>query len=460
MHRILQHYKIPLALTAVLALLYGSFAYDLERHDFVKLISLCFGLFGLSYVLIPYLGSQFRFTLGIGLLLRLVFLLAVPNLSQDFYRFIWDGLVVSGGGNPYLFAPEVYLEQAQSFSLIIPNAELLYEGMGSLNASHFSNYPPINQLFFALSTLLGGKSIFGTVIAMRLLLIAADVGVFYFGWKLLKRLKLPQQAIYWYFLNPFIIIELTGNLHFEGMMLFFLVGSLYYLKIQKWLLSGVFMALSISLKLIPLIFLPIVLVHFWKQGVQGRMNGLKYFVSLGLVIILSFLPFINQEVITHFLNTTALWFQTFEFNASIYYIVRYIGYQTIGWNIIESAGKALALSIFLIVVSFALFRKNQKYPVLLISMLIAISFYYLLSTTVHPWYIALPLLIGILSGYRFPIVWSALVFLSYSAYGLDSVDENLGLVAIEYLLLLAFLVWELSQKQSKSRTPRPNQRSI
>lgn len=460
MHRILQLYKIPLALTAVLVLLYGSFAYDLERHDFIKLITLCFGLFGLTYVLINYLGNQFRFALGIGLVLRLVFLLAAPNLSQDFYRFIWDGLVVTSGGNPFLFTPEVYLEQAQGFGLFIPNAELLYEGMGSLNGSHFSNYPPVNQLFFALSVLLGGKSIFGTIIAMRLLLIAADIGVFYFGWKLLKQLKIPKQAIYWYFLNPFIIIEITGNLHFEAVMLFFLVASLYYLKTQKWFLSGIFMALSISLKLIPLVFLPIVLFHFWKQGKQGRVNGLKYFTSLGSVLIISFLPFINQEVITHFLNTTALWFQNFEFNASIYYVVRYIGYQTIGWNIIETAGKVLAISIFLIVMILALFRKNQKYPVLLISMLIAISLYYLLATTVHPWYIALPLILGIFSGYQFPIIWSAVVFLSYSAYGIDSVNENLWLVAIEYLLLLAFVVWEWNQKQPKSRIPNPNQRNI
>ena len=76
-------------------------------------------------------------------------------------------------------------------------------------------------------------------------------------------------------------------------------------------------------------------------------------------------------------------------------------------------------------------------------MLFAVSFYFLLSTTVHPWYIATPLLLGIFSKYRFPIVWSFVVMLSYSAYGKDGFDENLWLVGLEYFIVAGFAVWEL-----------------
>jgi len=106
--------------------------------------------------------------------------------------------------------------------------------MGSLSAKHFSNYPPLNQFIFAFTVLLGGKSILGSVIVMRGTIVLADIGIFYFGRKLLKNINQSPHLIFWYFLNPLVIIELTGNLHFEGVMLFFFVWALYLLSVHKW----------------------------------------------------------------------------------------------------------------------------------------------------------------------------------------------------------------------------------
>jgi len=78
-------------------------------------------------------------------------------------------------------------------------------------------------------------------------------------------------------------------------------------------------------------------------------------------------------------------------------------------------------------------------------MLFAISFYFLLSTTVHPWYVATPLLLCLFTKYKFPILWSGLVFLSYMAYGAEGYSENMWLVATEYILLLSFAIWEITR---------------
>src|SRR5690606_14024281 len=256
------------------------------------------------------------------------------------------------GVSPYLFTPSSSTE----LGVTIEQSQQLIEGMGSLNASHFSNYPPINQLFFAIAALFTGKSILGSVIILRVLIILADIGILYFGKKILEQLNLPIKNIFWYFLNPFIIIELTGNLHFEGVMLFFFVWALYLLFKGKWLWAAFLIGISVSVKLIPLLFLPLFLKYFTKFTLaplsDRRLNWpklLKFYSVIGITVLMTFLPFLSSEFIQNFSATIALWFQNFEFNASVYYIIRWIGFQVVGWNIIETVGKILPVLVFLFV---------------------------------------------------------------------------------------------------------------
>ena len=104
---------------------------------------------GLAYLLvILFLRDKklsFAHLAGISVLFRLVFFSAIPNLSQDFYRFIWDGRMILEGLNPYLSLPQTFIEQ---HNYPINQAKDLYEGMGALNGSHYTNYPPVNQLCF------------------------------------------------------------------------------------------------------------------------------------------------------------------------------------------------------------------------------------------------------------------------------------------------------------------------
>ncbi len=447
----LKNYSMPLALGLLAAILYGSFAYDLVRSDFLKLISLYIALFFLTYTLIRMYGWNFWLLAGLGILFRFVFLPAVPNLSQDFYRFIWDGQLTAQVVNPYLFTPAMYMSDPALFDAEIVNASGLFSGMGGLNGGNFSNYPPINQLFFALATLIGGKSILGNVIMLRIFMILSDIGILYFGKKLLEALNIPAKQIFWYFLNPFIIIELTGNLHFEGMMLFFVVSSLYLLHKKKWLLAALLMALSISVKLIPLIFLPLFYHFFVDKGLfsKGFWTLKKFFWTIIGTVILTFLPFYSSEFVSKFTKTISLWFQDFEFNASIFYVIRWIGFQTNGWDPIQTVGKILPIIVIAFVLLMAFFRKNSSTKDLITAMLFAISFYFLLATTVHPWYVATPLLLCLFTKYRFPILWSGMVFLSYSAYGPDGFSENLWLVAIEYIVVIGFTIWEVFEKYPK-----------
>jgi alpha-1,6-mannosyltransferase len=448
--------KIPLLLVLLSFLFYGTFAYDLVRTDYTKLIILYSALFVLFYKLVQHFKSNTQFLTYLAFGFRAVFILAIPNLSQDFYRFIWDGRMILEGINPYLFTVESFISQG---NFPVAEAQALRAGMGALNASHFTNYPPINQLCFTIAALFAGKSILGSVFVMRLLIIAADFGTLHFGKALLEKLNIPIYNIFWYILNPFIIIELTGNLHFEGVMIFFLVWSLYLLYIGKWQFAALVLALSISVKLIPLIFLPLFFQWFMKRNdkdieTSTVLNFTRLIVFYAIIImttLLLFVPFYSSEFIHNYSKTVALWFQNFEFNGSIYYIAREIGFLFRGYNEIAIIGTVTPILVILFVLIITFFRRNRTPIALITAMLLVLSFYYFTTTTVHPWYLATLLILSVFTKYKFPLVWSFVIILSYLAYvNLNKADksENLWLITLEYAVVYGVFIWEVFIKKA------------
>jgi hypothetical protein len=431
-------------------ILYYFFAYQLEREQFFKFLLVYVGLFASYFYLLKNNANNFNSLTGIAVLFRLIFLFAIPNLSQDFYRFIWDGRMIFEGMNPYLYLPENFISEN---TFPVNQAQELYAGMGQLNGSHYTNYPPINQLSFLIAAVLANKSILGSVIVMRFLIIFADIGIIYFGKKILEHLKIDGKKIFWYALNPFIIIELTGNLHFEPLMLFFLVWSIYLLIKNNWIIAAILFALSISVKLIPLLFLPLFYQWFRKKEVTFKTGIIKLISFYAIIIsttLLLFLPFYSTELINNYSNSVGLWFRSFEFNASFYYIFREIGYLFRGYNEIAIIGKIIPILTILFLGFITFFRKNTTAKELITAMLFGLSFYYFTTTTMHPWYLATLILLSIFTKYKFPVIWSIVIILSYAAYSNETYKENLILVGLEYSIVYGFLTWELFFKKKNT----------
>ena len=445
-------------LTLSSVFLYFFTAYFLDRTDFYTLLGLWTGLFFCFYVLIQKQQHNFAYLAGISILFKLIFLFSIPNLSQDFYRFIWDGRMILEGFNPYVSLPQTFIEQ---LNFPVAQAIDLYTGMGEFNGSHYTNYPPINQFCFLIAALLANKSILGAVVVMRIIILLAEIGILYFGKKLLEQLHIPIHHIFWYALNPLVIIELTGNLHFEPVMLFFLVWSLYKIKQQKWVLGALLLACAISIKLIPLLFLP--LFYQWfvtpidKNTIPGQTHSkasgfLKLFAFYGIVVLttaLLFLPFYSATFVSNYSSSIGLWFKNFEFNASFYYLFRAIGYQFRGWNEIAIIGKIMPILTILFLGILTFYRKNNSLKQLITALLFGLSFYYFTTTTVHPWYLATLILLAVFTKYRFPIVWSLVIVLSYATYTTESYTENLWLVGIEYVVVYGLMIFELYIKPLK-----------
>lgn len=445
-NKLLQKKITGIFLILITIVLYSFFAYDLERTNFVQLCVLYLSLFFVSFLIFKSQKTNIPLLTGLVILFRLIFLVAIPNLSQDFYRFIWDGRMILEGLNPYLYLPETFITEGK---FPVNDAANLYDGMGALNGSHYTNYPPINQLNFFLAALFSNSSTLGAVIVLRLQIILADIGILYFGEKILDHLKMPINAIFLYALNPFIIIELTGNLHFEAVMLFFLIWSLYLLLQKKWIWAAVILGLSVSVKLIPLLFLPLFFQWFTSNKSENTsfLKGLYNYIGFGSLVLLTnlilFLPFLSSDFISNYSNSVGLWFRNFEFNASLYYIAREIGYTFRGYNEIAVIGKIMPsiAVVFLAIITF--FRQNKSPKQLITALLFGLTFYYFTTTTMHPWYLATLILLSVFTKYRFAIIWSIAIILSYQAYANNPWKENLWFVGIEYIIVYGFLFWEL-----------------
>lgn len=432
----------------LLCFIYYWIGYELERYQFWLLFSMYTSAFGLSFYLYKS-GGQLRHLIGISFLFKLIFLFSIPELSQDFYRFIWDGMLNNLGINPYLFTPRELIDSTD-FNRA-PLSVLLYDEMGELSQTNYSTYPPIAQLVYSLSYYLAGGNLLFNVISIRLIQLIAEVGIVIFSIRLLKKLNLPSKNILFFTLNPLVILESSFSLHFEVIMLFFLVLSLYYVYISKLYVSAVGFAIAIASKMLPLMLLPL-LFPFLNKKVKYFSKGqvlrfLKFLIVLILSLVLAYSFFWNPELVTNNSKTLSLYFTSFEFNASIYYMLRWIGYLWNGYNMIAVFGKLLSIIAFLVIVFLSFKKKKIDFKTLLKYMLFASTAYYLLSTTVHPWYIMLPLFLSIFTNFRYMLFWSLLIGLSYSAYKMEGVNENLWLLAIQYISVYTLVSYEIILKR-------------
>lgn len=428
-----------LAVIAVLvsAGLYAYQGYFLSRDNFEGFFGSYLLLFGLFYWL--WLNRQnfaFNNFLILAISLRLILLFAVPALSNDFFRFIWDGELITNGINPYAHKPDDLI----SFGGFLDEERMrvLYHGMGELSQQSYSCYPPLNQLFFVIPAALS-DSIAAQLIIFKIIMILADLGIILVAKKIAEHLNVNVYKVWLFALNPFIILEFTGNIHFEGVMIFFMLCAIYLLLKNQWIFSTVFFAFAVQIKLIPLILLPLLIK---KLGLR-RMIGYAG-ISAILILLLGKL-FLNETFLLNMMGSVDQYFERFEFNAGIFYVIREIGFTAVGYDTIQTVMPVLTKIILISIILLALMRRYKTDSDLITMGMFAFFIFYSFSTTVHPWYISLILILSVFTNYRFALIWSLLVMLSYSAYAETSFAENKWYLMTEYIVVFAVFIYEIKQ---------------
>jgi hypothetical protein len=414
-------------------LLYFLIGYRIERDSFALLILILAALF-LSFLLLFRSArkrpEKLAGMLAAAVLFRLLFIASEPRLSDDYKRYLWDGSLTVQGINPYLLKPS---ELPPDISEELGDWRTL-----PLQKDYYSVYPPIPQAFFAAASLMPWRS--GRLLMLHLFALLTELGAIFLMLRIFRQLRLPLPRSLLYIMNPLPIIELSGNLHIEVFMIFFVLLAAYFFYNKSFAAAGISLSASILSKFIPLIFLP----AFLSRPLLKKNNFLLLSAtSLPLLLLFILSGFTGT---LNMLSSLSLYFNTFEFNGSIYSLIRWAGYQIKGYNVIHEISFYLGLSVALYLALLSLRHLIRPFQNVFVFFCLALGGYFLLATTVNPWYITPLLAFGVFTRFLTPLLWSMLVFLSYEAFHRANFQLSAVTLIIEYGILTLAIIYDLINK--------------
>jgi len=323
--------------------------------------------------------------LALALLFRLTLLISAPSLSDDVYRYVWDGRVQLAGINPYLYAPDA------------PEVAHLRDGLYSgINHKDISTiYPPLAQGFFLLVCALHPG-----LWMMKGALVLVELGLILLLLRILRQRGQDPRRVLLYAWNPLPLIEVAGSGHLDVLAVSLLLLALYWLEAGRRLPAVWAAAGAILAKLLPVLALPL----FWR-GLRGQRRLLWW---LPLLVGLGFLPYAGAGM--QLFAGLEAYLRHWRFNDAFFSLA----YQALGQG--EPAlhqAKLLGAGLLGLVALWAWRRAADLYR----GAFAVLGAYLLLTPTLHPWYLVwvLPFLA------LFPspawLYLSGAVFLAYEVLG-------------------------------------------
>lgn len=380
-----------------------------------------------------------------GIFFRIVLIPSEPFLSDDIYRYLWDGKIIASGINPYKFAPvDIQLLQFRD--------QIIYPFINFPEIA--TSYPPVSQFMFLINQWLGGS-----VFSWKFLLLFVEIILFLVIFRMVQHFNLNKFRLLIYFYNPLLIIETysSGHVEIAGVSFFWIAVYLFY-KRYDWK-SIIFFAMSIMTKFIPLVSgLPFLLNKFFRKS-----------ALLMVICSIILLPFMFSGILP--LPGLFSYINRWEFNGGLYQlaisIMNLLDIKEYKWMEVNFSGHletfyfsyAFLYKVFAAVILVVVFF-DQMNKLRATSRFRSINFiqrafiltagFLLLIPTLHPWY-----LIWIIPFLVFIPNWSWLLFTfliqaSYFVlkdYALLSVwKESVWILLFQYVPFYTILIWEYLDK--------------
>lgn len=388
---------------------------------FLLVFALMFALYIAAVVLLPRVRAPRMQVLAlvwiVAIATRLVMLPARPSLSDDAWRYVWEGRVVAAGYNPFSLPPD--------------SPELAFlrdDNYDAINHKHMATiYPPVAQGVFALAALIAPN-----VTAQKFCFMLFDLGTLALVMLLLSRRNLDpaRGAIYGW--SPLVIVEFAHSGHMDAVAIFFLMLALLFIErnqVARGMAAG---ALSLLAKFTAVVLAPFLVV---------RKRFAVWAPLAAAVIIAGYLPFAGAG--TKLWTSLGVYGRTWNFNSLVYRLLEAL------WGNPDAIRMVLAA----IVVVFAVYRAvREKDVVRYAAAVIACAL--LLSPTVYPWYIAWMLPFVCFAPGVAWVYFSGAVVASYSVWiGFASGSEwRLGLtfLALEYVPFYIMLILPAARRSLRA----------
>jgi alpha-1,6-mannosyltransferase len=203
-------------------------------------------------------------------LFRLSILFAPPLLSDDVYRYVWDGRVQAAGVNPYRYIPADEALAPLRDKAIYPK----------INRRDFAPtmYPPVAEGIYLLTT-----RISESVTWMKATMVGFEVITMWALMALLASLGLPRQRVLIYAWHPLIVWEFAGSGHVDAVAISFIAVALLTRRRGLEAATGFALASAALVKFYPAILFP----AFYRRW------GWKMPVVFGLTVILAYVPYLT-----------------------------------------------------------------------------------------------------------------------------------------------------------------------
>lgn len=180
--------------------------------------------------------------LTVGVLSRMLLLPAVPSLSTDAYRYVWDARVSSVGIDPYAYAPVAPEVAALRDTNIYPR----------LNHSTWRTvYPPVAQAFFRAVYRLAPDNVLALKLALGIaeLLALASLAL------LLRTLDIPLGQLTIYAWNPLLLVEIWGSGHLDALVLATVTAAALASARRRDGIAAILLGIGTLVKLYPAVLL-------------------------------------------------------------------------------------------------------------------------------------------------------------------------------------------------------------
>lgn len=213
--------------------------------------------------------------LGFAGLFRLMVVVFPPFLSNDIYRYIWDGWVQAAGINPYRYIPDdphlAFLRDATVF----PN----------INRADYAHtiYPPAAEMIFFIASGIGRLLAVPPVLAMKLAMLALEGLGIWAMIRLLDHAGLPRARILVYAWNPVAVWEFAGSGHVDAIAVCFIALALLAACRGKPSRAAAALAIATLAKFLPLVLLP----ALWR-----RWNW-KFVAVFAAIVVMLYLPYLG-----------------------------------------------------------------------------------------------------------------------------------------------------------------------